>query len=51
MKRRILLYPKQEDEQELPIWEVVDTDKTIEMATVRIDKLERTVEELRGILC
>ncbi|MCC3359109.1 McrC family protein [Bacillus sp. REN16] len=48
--RCILLYPKQEAEQELPIWEVVDTDKTIEMHTVRIDNFERTIEDLREIL-
>jgi 5-methylcytosine-specific restriction enzyme subunit McrC len=29
--RCILLYPKQEGEVEHPIWEVLDTEKTIEM--------------------
>ncbi|OLS40820.1 McrC family protein [Bacillus sp. MRMR6] len=48
--RCILLYPKQEGEEELPVWEVVDTNKTIEMKTVRIDDFFRTVDGLREIL-
>ncbi|MBO0962842.1 ATP-dependent helicase [Neobacillus sp. MM2021_6] len=48
--RCILLYPKQEGEVEHPVWEVVDSNKTIEMNTVRIDEFETTVEELKVIL-
>lgn len=48
--RCILLYPKQETQQVLPIWEVVDTEKTIEMQMVRIDSLEHTLEDLREIM-
>lgn len=48
--RCILLYPKQEDEQEHPIWEVVDTNKTIEMQVIRVDNPENTLEDLREIL-
>ena len=50
VNRCILLYPKQEGEQDLPIWEVIDTEKTIEMHTVRIDNFEGTVEDLTKIL-
>lgn len=48
--RCILLYPKQEGEVEHPVWEVVDSNKTIEMNTVRIDEFEQTVAELKVIL-
>lgn len=48
--RCILLYPKQEGEANHPLWEVMDTDKTIEMRVVRIDDFEGTVKELRGIV-
>lgn len=50
VNRCILLYPKQEAEQELPVWEVIDTDKTIEMKTIRIDDFKETVEDLRKML-
>jgi 5-methylcytosine-specific restriction enzyme subunit McrC len=33
VKRCILLYPQQEEEAERPVWEVLNTDKTIEMHT------------------
>ncbi|WHY94734.1 hypothetical protein QNK12_15285 [Neobacillus cucumis] len=46
----IIAYPKQETQQVLPIWEVVDTEKTIEMQMVRIDSLEHTLEDLREIM-
>lgn len=48
--RCILLYPKQEDEADLPVWEVVDTDKIIEMRAVRIDDYWGTVDELRVMI-
>lgn len=46
----ILLYPKQEGEEEHPVWEIVDTDKTVEMQAVRIDDYWKTVGELKEIL-
>lgn len=49
-RRCILLYPKQEGEAEHPVWEVVDTEKTIEMHAVRIDEFAETVSELKEIL-
>lgn len=49
-KRCILLYPKQGEEVDFPLWEVIGTDKTIEMQTIRIDDFYKTVEELRRIL-
>ncbi|PAV27797.1 ATP-dependent helicase [Virgibacillus profundi] len=48
--RCFLLYPKQERGAEHPLWEVIDTDKTIEMQVVRIDDFRGTVEELREIV-
>jgi 5-methylcytosine-specific restriction enzyme subunit McrC len=48
--RCILLYPKQEGEVEHPVWEVLDTKKTIEMKAVRIDEFQNTVLELREML-
>ncbi|MGX5469128.1 McrC family protein [Bacillus toyonensis] len=50
VKRCILLYPKQEGEAIHPVWEVIDTEKTIEMRTVRIDEFFETVRELKEIL-
>src|SRR5690625_142927 len=47
--RCILLYPKQENEADHPLWEIIDTDKTIEMHTIRIDDFRETVEELSRI--
>jgi len=49
-KRCILLYPKEEVEMDYPIWEVMDTSKTIEMQTVRIDDFRETVNELKLLL-
>jgi len=48
--RCILLYPKQENEADHPLWEIIDTDKTIEMHTIRIDDFRETVEELSRIM-
>lgn len=48
--RCILLYPKQEFEAEHPVWEVIDTDKTIEMHAVGVDDFWKTVGELREII-
>ncbi|MFZ3579989.1 McrC family protein [Virgibacillus sp. DJP39] len=50
VSRCILLYPKQEQEEEHPVWEIVNTDKTIEMKAVRIDDYWNTVKELEEIL-
>ncbi|MFA1822901.1 McrC family protein [Virgibacillus oceani] len=50
VERCILLYPKQEGEAEHPVWEVIDTEKVIEMRAVRIDAFWESVEELRGVL-
>lgn len=47
--RCILLYPYQE-EIDRPVWNVVDTDKTIEMAWVRLTDYSATKEDLRRIL-
>ncbi|CAM4409679.1 ATP-dependent helicase [Bacillus manliponensis] len=49
-ERCLLLYPKQEGEAKHPVWEVVDTEKTIEMHAVRIDEFAETVSELREML-
>ncbi|MFD1039357.1 McrC family protein [Virgibacillus byunsanensis] len=48
--RCILLYPKQEREADHPVWEVIDTDKTIEMRAIKIENFWESVDELRGIL-
>ncbi|MFC5772814.1 McrC family protein [Ectobacillus antri] len=48
--RCILLYPQQEHEGELPIWEVIDTEKTIEMHTIRLDCFENSVADLKKLL-
>ncbi|WP_407272054.1 McrC family protein [Radiobacillus sp. PE A8.2] len=48
--RCILLYPKQEGEAEHPVWEVVDTNKTIEMKAVRIDEFWNSVDDLKELL-
>ncbi|MGE6541073.1 McrC family protein [Bacillus luti] len=50
VERCILLYPKQEIEADHPVWEVIDTEKTIEMCTIRIDEFSDTVRELKEIL-
>lgn len=50
VQRCILLYPKQEGEVIHPVWKVIDTEKTIEMCTVRIDEFPETVRELKGII-
>jgi 5-methylcytosine-specific restriction enzyme subunit McrC len=43
--RCILLYPYQE-EYDYPVWQVIDTSKTIEMASVRLDDYESTKADL-----
>ncbi len=50
VKRCILPYPKQEIEAVHSVWEVIDTEKTIEMCTKRIDEFSETVRELKKIL-
>ncbi|WP_033796649.1 McrC family protein [Bacillus pseudomycoides] len=50
VKRCILLYPKQEGEAIHPVWDVIDTEKTIEMCTVRIDEFSETVSGLKEII-
>lgn len=50
VERCILLYPKQEGETDYPVWEVFDTEKTIEMCAVRVDEFSETVSELNEIL-
>ncbi|HLQ72305.1 MAG TPA: ATP-dependent helicase, partial [Bacillota bacterium] len=50
VERCILLYPNQELEAVHPIWEVIDTDKTIEMHTVRIDDISKTIDALMEII-
>ncbi len=50
VQRCILLYPRQEIEADHPVREVIDTEKTIEMCTIRIDEFSETVRELEGIL-
>lgn len=47
--RCILVYPYQE-ELAAPVWNVIDTDKTIEMVWVRLDDYTATKEDLRKIL-
>lgn len=49
-ERCLLLYPWQEDGVELPRWRLKDQDKTIEMHTVRVDTVDHTLEDLRGLL-
>ena len=49
-ERCILLYPNQEKEADHPLWEVIDTNKTIEMHTVRIDEFQKTIKELKEIM-
>lgn len=49
-QRCILLYPKQEGEVIHPVWEVIDTEKTIEMCTIRMDEFSETVRELKEII-
>lgn len=48
--RCFLLYPKQEEVADYPVWEVTDTGKTIEMHTVRVDIFAETVRELKKLL-
>ncbi|MCU5691134.1 McrC family protein [Bacillus cereus] len=50
VQRCILLYPRQEIEADYPVWEIIDTEKTIEMCTIRIDEFSETVRELERIL-
>ncbi|WP_255294086.1 McrC family protein [Bacillus toyonensis] len=50
VQRCILLYPRQEIEADHSVWEVIDTEKTIEMCTIRIDEFSETVQELEGTL-
>ncbi|WP_257152899.1 McrC family protein [Bacillus cereus] len=50
VERCILLYPKQEGEVIHPVWEVIDTEKTIEMCKIRIDEFPETVRELKEII-
>ncbi|WP_317966727.1 5-methylcytosine restriction system specificity protein McrC [Paenibacillus sp. CCS19] len=47
--RCILVYPYQE-EFEAPVWQVIDTNKSIEMAWVRLHDYEATKEDLWRIL-
>src|SRR5690625_1427791 len=50
VKRAILLYPRQESEDDHPLWEDIDTNKTIEMHTVRLDTFEHTYEYIRALV-
>lgn len=48
--RCLLIYPKQDDAVDYPVWEVTDTEKTIEMHTVRVDSFLETVRALKKLM-
>lgn len=50
VNRCILLYPQQDEEVNHPLWEVIDTDKTIEMHTVKLTDYRTTIEALKKIV-
>ena len=49
-KRCILLYPKLDDNDKLPIWKVESEDKYIELRTVRLDSIDNTLDDLKNII-
>lgn len=50
VNRCIILYPQKEEEADHPIWEVVESDKTIEMHTVRLNDFNATLSDLKELV-